>query len=370
MKQSSTRYIGMDVHKESIAVAYIAKDHDAEVIYLGPIGTRQTDIDQLLRKHSSKAKHLVFVYEAGPCGYWLSRYLTKKGYACWVVAPSLMPKSAGDRVNTDRRDAVQLARLMRSGDLTPVYVPQADDEAIRDLCRAREDAIGDLKTAKFRLNACLLRQDIRYTGRATWGPAHLRWLSAVVCPTPAQPIVFQEDVRAINDQSERLERRAQALKDQVKSWRLTPVVEALQALRGVQCIVAVTTVAALGDLTRFDHPRQLMKFLGLIASEYSSGERRRQGSITKAGHTHARRALVEGAWADRYPAKVSRPLQLRLETQPKALQDISWKAQVRLCQRYRKLMARGKHANQVVVAIARALVAFMWALAKQVPVTS
>jgi transposase len=370
MKQSTTLYIGMDVHKESIAVAYVAKDHDAEVIYLGTIGTRQSDIDQLIRKLSSKAKHLVFVYEAGPCGYWLYRYLTKKGYACWVVAPSLIPKRAGDRVKTDRRDAVQLARLMRSGDLTPVYVPKADDEAIRDLCRAREDAIGDLKTAKFRLKAFLLRQDIRYMGRANWGPAHLRWLSEVVCPTPAQQIVFQEYVRAVNEQTERLERLAQELKDQVKCWRLNPVVEALQALRGVQFIVAVTTVAELGDLTRFDHPRQLMKFLGLIPSEYSSGERRRQGSITKAGNTHARRALVEGAWAYRYPAKVSRHLQLRLETQPKAIQDISWKAQVRLCKRYRKLMARGKHANQVVVAIARELVAFMWAIAKQVPVTS
>jgi transposase len=192
----------------------------------------------------------------------------------------------------------------------------------------------------------------------------------VVWPTPAQQIVFQEYVRAINAQSERLERLAQELKDQVKAWRLNPVVEALQALRDVQFIVAVTTVAERGDLTRFDHPRQLMKFLGLIPSEYSSGERRRQGSITKAGNTHARRALVEGAWAYRYPAQVSRHLQLRLETQPKAIQDISWKTQVRLCKRYRKLMARGTHANQVVVALARALVAFMWAMAKQVPVTS
>ena len=161
MNHSSTLYIGLDVHKDSIAVAYVAKDHDAEVIYLGTIGTRQADIDQLIRKMQSKAQHLVFVYEAGPCGYWLYRYLTKRGHGCWVVAPSLIPKKAGDRVKTDRRDAVQLARLMRSGDLTPVYIPTVDDEAIRDLSRAREDAIGDLKTAKFRLNAFLLRHDIR-----------------------------------------------------------------------------------------------------------------------------------------------------------------------------------------------------------------
>jgi transposase len=369
MPESTTLYVGMDVHKESIAVAYVARDHDAQVIYLGTIGTRQADIDQLIRQLHSKAKHLVFVYEAGPCGYWLYRYLSKKGYVCWVVAPSLIPKKAGDRVKTDRRDAVPLARLMRSGDLTPVYVPTVEDEAIRDLCRAREDAIADLKAAKFRLKAFLLRHDIRYTGQATWGPAHLRWLSEVVCPTPAQHIVFQEYVRAVTEHTERLQRLEQELQEHVKSWRLNPVVEALQALRGVQFTVAVTTVAELGDLTRFENPRQLMKYLGLIPSEYSTGERRRQGAITKAGNTHARRALVEGAWAYRYPAKVSRHLQLRLETQPKVIQDISWKAQVRLCKRYRRLIARGKHANQVVVAIARELVGFMWAIAKQVPVT-
>jgi transposase len=369
MPESTTLYVGMDVHKESIAVAYVARDHDAQVIYLGTIGTRQADIDQLIRQLHSKAKRLVFVYEAGPCGYWLYRYLSKKGYVCWVVAPSLIPKKAGDRVKTDRRDAVQLARLMRSGDLTPVYVPTVEDEAIRDLCRAREDAIADLKAAKFRLKAFLLRHDIRYTGQATWGPAHLRWLSEVVCPTPAQQIVFQEYVRAVTEYTERLQRLEQELQEQVKSWRLNPVVEALQALRVVQFTVAVTTVAELGDLTRFENPRQLMKYLGLIPSEYSTGERRRQGAITKAGNTHARRALVEGAWAYRYPAKVSRHLQLRLETQPKVIQDISWKAQVRLCKRYRRLIARGKHANQVVVAIARELVGFMWAIAKQVPVT-
>jgi transposase len=369
MPHSSTLYVGLDVHKDSIAVAYVAKDHDAEVIYLGTIGTRQVDIDQLVRKLQSNAKHLVFVYEAGPCGYWLYRYLTKKNLSCWVVAPSLIPKKAGDRVKTDRRDAVQLARLMRSGDLTPVYVPQVEDEAIRDLSRAREDTIRDLKAAKFRLKAFLLRQDIRYTGQATWGPAHLRWLSEVVCATPAQQIVFQEYVRAVNEHTERLQRLEQELHEQVHTWRLQPVVEALQALRGVQFTVAVTVIAELGDLTRFDNPRQLMSYLGLTPSEYSSGERRRQGSITKTGNTHARHALVEGAWAYRYPAKVSRHLQLRLEKLPKTVQDMSWKAQVRLCKRYRRLSARGKHPNQVVVAIARELVAFMWAIAQQVPVT-
>jgi transposase len=369
MRQSRTLYIGMDVHKDSIAVAYVAHEHGAEVTYLGTIGTRQCDIDHLIRKMQSKATQLIFVYEAGPCGYWLYRYLTKQGHNCWVVAPSLIPKKAGDRVKTDRRDAVPLARLMRSGDLTRVYVPSVEDEAIRDLSRAREDTIRDLKTAKFRLKALLLRHDIRYTGRATWGPAHLRWLSEVVCATPAQQLVFQEYVRAVNEHAERLQRLDQELCEQVNTWRLAPVVAALQALRGVQFTVAVTIVAELGDLTRFENPRQVMKYLGLIPSEYSSGERRRQGALTKAGNSHARRALVEGAWAYRYPAKVSRHLQLRLETLPKPIQDLSWKAQVRLCKRYRRLIARGKHANQVVVAIARELAGFMWAIAKQIPVT-
>jgi len=248
---------------------------------------------------------------------------------------------------------MQLARLMRSGDLTPVYVPAVDDEAIRDLSRAREDTLRDLKAAKLRLKAFLLRHDIRSTGRANWSPAHLRWLSEVVCPTPAQQIVCQEYVQTVTEQTERLGRLELELHEQVKTWRFAPVVEALQALRGVQCTVAVTTVAELGDLTRFENPRQLMNYRGLTPSEYSSGARRQQGSITKTGNTHARRALVEGAWAYRYPAKVSRHLQLRLEKLPAAIQAISWKAQVRLCTRYRQLMAKGKNANQVVVAIAR-----------------
>jgi transposase len=191
----------------------------------------------------------------------------------------------------------------------------------------------------------------------------------VVCPTPAQQLVCQEYVHAVNEHTARLERLEQALKEPVQSWRLHPVVEALQALRGVQFTVAVTLVAELGDLTRFDHPTELMQYLGLTPSEYTSGERRRHGSITKAGHTHARRVLVEGAWAYRDPAQVSRPLQRRRENPSNVIQAISWKAQVRLCTRYRRLLARGKHANQVVVAMARAFVGCMWAMAKQVPVT-
>jgi transposase len=368
MAHTSTLFVGLDVHKESIAVAYVGEEREAEVIPLGTIGTRQCDIDKLIRKLQAKGKSLHFVYEAGPCGYWLYRYLTKKALKCWVVAPSQIPKKAGDRVKTDRRDAVQLARLLRSGDLSPVYIPSVEDEAIRDVVRAREDVLKDLKAAKVRLKAFLLRQDIRYEGRANWTAAHLRWLANVVCPTPAQQIVFQEYVRAVSEQTERLQRLETELQPLVQTWRWAPVVEAIQALRGVQFLAAVTLIAELGDLTRFETPRQLMSYLGLVPSEHSSGERRRQGSITKTGNSHARRVLVEGAWAYRYPAKVSRHLQLRLEKVPKAIQDISWKAQVRLCKRYRRLVARGKQVNQVIVAIAREMAAFVWAIAREVKV--
>jgi transposase len=354
MHQSTTLYMGMDVHQESMAVAYIAQDHGAEVTYLGTIGTRQADMDQIVRKLQSKATHLMFVYEAGPWGSWLYRHLSQKGDHCWVVAPSFIPKKAGDRVKTERRDAVPWARLMRSGDLTPVYVPHVDDDAIRDRTRAREETIGDIKAATSRLQAFFLRHDIRSTGRATWGAAHLRWLADVVCPTPAQPIVVQAYVRAVNAHTARLERLAPALTAPVPSWRWHPVVEALQALRGVQFTVAVTLVAELENLTRFDPPTALMQDLGLTPSEDTSGERRRPGAITTAGHTHARRVLVEGAWADRYPANVSRHLQRRLEHPSHVIQAISWKAQVRRCQRDRRRRARGTQATQVVVAMARA----------------
>jgi transposase len=243
MQPSRTLYVGLEVQKDSIAVASVAKEHHAEVVSLGNIGTRQCDIDTLVRQLQSQSQHRICVYEAGPCGYWLSRSLTKKGQVCWVIAPSLLPKQPGERVKTTRRDAIKLARLLRSGDLPPVYVPQGEDAAIRDLCRAREDALRDLKTAKFRRTALLLRQDIRYTGRAIWGPAHLRWLSEVVCPTPAPQSVFQESVRAGTAHTARLARLEPERTDPGQTWRLRSVVAALQALRGVQCPGAVTAVA-------------------------------------------------------------------------------------------------------------------------------
>ncbi len=369
-ESSKTVYVGLDVHKESIAVAYATEGRDSEVVSLGTIGPRQADVDKLIRRLQGKGAPLVFGYEAGPCGFWLYRYLTGRGLTCHVVAPSLIPRKPGDRVKTDRRDAMTLARGMRNGDLTSIHVPDVEDEARRDLSRGRYDALQDLKRSKRRLKSFLLRHDMRYEGRASWNAAHLRWLAQVVCPTPPQQIVFQEYLRAVTEQHERRQRLERELHEAVKSWRLYPMVEALQALRGVELTGAVILASELGHISRFDHPRQLMAYLGLTPSEYSSGERRQQGGITKAGNSHARRALVEGAWAYRYPAKVSRHLQLRLEKLPAEVQAISWKAQVRLCRRYRQLTARGKHVNQVVVAIAREMAAFAWAIARLVPLTA
>lgn len=368
MSERTTFFVGLDVHKDSIAVAYAEAYRAEPPHYVGTIGTRQVDIDKLIRRLHSKTSKLIFAYEAGPCGYVLYRYLTSKGLECQVVAPSLMAKRPGDKVKTDRRDAVEIARQLRAGDLTHVYVPRVEDEAVRDLCRARDAALVTLKAAKLRLKSFLLRLGLPYTGRADWNDAHRRYLAKVVCPTAMQQIVFQESVRAVDEQVERLHRIEKELLEVVPSWRLHPIVHAYQALRGVQWTVATIIATELGDITRFDNPRQLAAFVGLIPSEYSSGEKRRQGGITKTGNGRARRALIEASWAYRYNPKVTVQIQRRLESLPKPVQDIGWKAQLRLCKRFRRMSARGKHANIVVTAVARELIAFMWAIAREVPI--
>jgi len=368
MPQPTTIFVGLDVHKESISVAYAATGKNRAVQYVGPIGTRKRDVDAMVRRLQSKAPNLVFAYEAGPSGYGLHRHLTSKGYECLVVAPSLMPKRPGDRVKNDRRDAMQLARLLRSGDLTTVYVPAVEDEAIRDLCRARDATRVSLRSAKLRLKSFLLKLGLSYTGRASWNDAHRRYLAKVACPTASQQIVYQELLLAVDEQADRINRIEQELRNVASTWRLYPVVQALQAMRGVRWIVALTVVAELGDLTRFDNPRQLAAFVGLTPSEHSSGPKRRLGAITKAGNSRARRVLVEGAWSYRFPAKVSAEIQTRIEGLPKPIQAIGWKAQLRLCKRFRRLQSRGKHPNIVVAAIAREMLAFMWSIANEVSI--
>jgi transposase len=260
--------------------------------------------------------------------------------------------------------------LDRAGELSAVYVPCAEDEAIRDLTRAREDAKADEKRSKQRLKSFLLRYSMRYAGKASWSKAHMRWLSDIKMDHPGQQIVLQEYIDTINECSRRVQRLTDQIRQLVSTWRMYPVVKSLQALRGVSLIVSATTVAEIGDLNRFDNPAELMSYLGLVPSEHSSGEKTRRGSITKSGNGHVRRVLTEAAWAYRLPSRVSRVLLKRQEGLPEKVCDISWKAQLRLCSRYRLLWSKGKPKQVVVTAIARELCGFMWAIAQEVETPS
>lgn len=365
MKDHNT-FIGMDVHKNSINIAIAQEGRKGQVRYYGTIDGTLSALDKVIKKLAGKGRRLHFVYEAGPCGYQLYRHLTARGYNCAVVAPSRVPKQNGNRIKNDRRDALMLARLHRAGELASVYVPRAEDEAMRDLTRAREDAKGDEKKSKQRLLAFLLRSGYRYTGSSYWSNAHMRWLADIKMTHRSQQIVLQEYIGTLDQCQARVQRLTDQIRQLLPSWQLAPVVSALQSLRGVSLIVAVTTIAEIGDLKRFKNPAELMSYLGLVPSEQSSGEKTRRGSITKAGNRHARRMLVEAAWSYRYRARVSRVLLKRQQDLPQIIRDISWKAQLRLCSRFQRLWARGKTKQVIVTAIARELCAFMWAIAKQV----
>ena len=365
--KKSIIFVGLDVHKNSIDVAIANTGRDGEVRHYGTIGGNVEDLLRAVKKIKSSNMDLRFVYEAGPCGYDIYRSLTEKGFECAVASPAHIPKKPADRVKTDRRDAISLARLHRAGELTYVFVPRVDDEAMRDLTRSREDAKKAQAVARQQLGGMLLRLGFRYPGE-NWSKAHFGWLADQKMPTPVQQVVFQECINAIDETTARVERLTRQVEALASCWRMAPVVTALQALRGVSLIVAATTIAELGDLARFEHPKRLMAFLGLVPTEHTSGPKKRQGGITKTGNGHVRRVLVEAAHAYQHPARITRPLLKRQEGLSKEIRDIAWKCQVRLCARFRRLIAKGKSRNAVVTAVARELAAFLWAIAKQVPI--
>lgn len=368
--KKNTIFVGLDVHKNSTDIALADAGRDGDVRFYGSIGGDLDSLSKVVRKLQSIGSTLRFVYEAGPCGYDVYRFLTMKGLDCVVVAPSKIPRKSGDRIKNDRRDALNLARLHRSGELTPVYVPTMEDEAMRDLTRGREDAVKALRTARQVLLAFLLRHGHRYNGLSYWSKTHWIWIAGIKMPHRAQQVTLQEYVHAVHEQLDRVQRLTKQIQELVLQWNLAPLVKSLQALRGVSLIVAATTVAELGDLARFDSAKQLMAYLGLVPSEHSSGGTVKHGSITKTGNSHVRRALTEAAHTYCHPARESRVLLTRLAGLSQEVRQTAWKAQVRLCGRFKRLMARGKNRNIVITATARELAAFMWVIARSLlPVT-
>lgn len=358
-------FIGLDVHKESVAVS-IAPSDSTEVRFYGTIGGRLEDLDKVIKKLAQPGVELRFCYEAGPTGYPLCRHLRKHGFKCEVVAPSLIPKKASDRVKTNRRDSQQLARLLRAGELTGIYVPAAADEAVRDLVRCRDAALIEQRKARQRLKGFLLRHGFRYAGKSSWTEAHRRYLAKISLPFGGQQIAFQEYVEAITVAGERLARLTKAVEDALPGWQCEPVVRALMSLRGINLLTAMILIAEAGDLTRFDSPVELMNFFGLTSCEASTGDKRKLGGITKCGNGACRRALVEAAHHYRLTPKVSEALQKRQEQQSREVRAISFKAQQRLYARHKVLTGHRKKACVVVTALARELCGFVWAIVCQV----
>lgn len=366
MKQHSTSYIGLDIHKDSITIA-VADPGRKPPRFVGTVTTVPSSLTKSLLHVADKA-HAHIVYEAGPSGYGWARYLRCRGWACDVIAPSRINRCAADkRIKTDRRDAMLLAKESRAGNLVSIVVPDARDEAIRDLSRARADAVATRLRARLQLQAMLLRHGRNYSGKTRWTQAHERYLATIRFDHPAQDIAFNAYRQAVTCADEALAGLTEALRTQSAEWRMRPLVEAIMCLRGFDTIAATTFVAEIGDLYRFAKPASLMAYLGLVPSEHTSGNSRSQGSITKTGNKQARRILVEAAWNYRHKAHVGRELQIRQQGQPKAIRDIAWKAQLRLTQRYRHLrMGRKLHQNKVCIAIARELAGFIWDIGQHI----
>ncbi|MEA3198542.1 MAG: transposase [Gammaproteobacteria bacterium] len=362
MRDDSEAFVAFDTSKLSNAVAIAEGGRAGEVRFLGEIETTEAAVVRLVKKLAGKYAQLTFCYEAGPTGYGLYHLIKRLGHDCVVVAPSLTPKKAGDRVKTNRRDALDLARQLRAGELTAVWVPDARHEAMRDLTRARAAAVDDLKSKRQQVLSLLLRQGLHYSGKRTWTKAHHSWLASIKLAHAEQRIAFEEMLLAVRQAAERIARLEAAIRTAVPDWSLAPVVTALIAMRGFDLVAATAFLAEVGELTRFRTARELMGYLGLTPSEHSTGAKVKRGGITKAGNGRARRVLVECSWSYRHPPRVGKEKLAKVAAAPAAAQEIAWKAQSRLSGRFRALARRGKRPTVVVTAIARELAGFIWAL--------
>jgi transposase len=360
---NTTKFVGLDVHKDTIVIAVAESGRDAARV-LGTVPYQWKALRKVLDKLGPpSAVHCC--YEAGPTGYGLARALHAAGRSCDVIAPSLIPKKSGQRIKTDRRDAVKLAQNLRAGELVAVFIPDEKTEAIRDLERAREDAKKTERVARHQLSKFLLRNGRRYPGKTTWNDAHRAWIANEVFAEPAQQYVLSDGLATVEAATLRCQQLTERLRELTKDWELGPLVKALQALRGVEFVTAVTLVAEVGDFRRFAKATDFMGYVGLVPSERTTGNHRRQGPITKTGNAHVRHVLVESAWHYRRQPRISKALRERSVGISPQVCAIAWKAQKRLHNRLRRLIERGKNPAEAATAVARELAGFVWAISRE-----